>query len=251
MRTESTADAPARFTDSDHDRFTDWLRARSEPDWTAAATHRFTDRLGDGTLADSVFRRYLVQDYAFLGELVGLIGHAVGDAPTATARSRLVDFLAVLTDDEDDYFRRSFDALDVPASEWSVSDSTDHCDRTALVETTDTTDALIDLLNRAAREGGYAERLAVLVPAEWLYREWATRVAAEYGDGTRTATGAFYRDEWVELHATDGFCETVAWLREELDEYGPRLSRRRKERVEWLFCRTTALEHAFFEAAFE
>jgi thiaminase/transcriptional activator TenA len=224
--TETTFDATT------HDRFTDWLRERSEPEWSAAVEHRFTEELGDGTLADAVFRRYLVQDYAFVTDLVGLIGHAVGDAPTMAAKSRLVDFLAVLTDDEDDYFQRSFEALEIPERDRDVP------------EQTETTAALIDLLHRASHEGGYAETLAVLVPAEWIYREWATRVADQ-------ERGRFYLDEWVDLHANEGFCETVAWLREQLDTHGPRLSPRRQARVARLFERTVTLEVAFFDAAYE
>ena len=31
-----------------------------------------------------------------------------------------------------------------------------------------------DLLRRASREGGYAESLAVFVPAKWVYLTWTT-----------------------------------------------------------------------------
>jgi thiaminase/transcriptional activator TenA len=233
-RSASVADGSehATFAESGHDRFTAWLRARAEPDWTAAVDHRFTRELGDGTLDDAVFRRYLVQDYAFVDTLVGLVGHAVGDAPTMAEKSHLSDFLAVLTDDEDDYFRRSFDALDV-----SESTRTDP-QRTA------TTAAFEDLLTRAAHQGGYAESLAVLVPAEWVYLSWASRAADRDRD-------RFYLDEWVDLHANPGFEATVGWLREQLDEVGPTLSPRRQARVDRLFRRTAALEVAFFESAYQ
>lgn len=237
----SSAGAPERFTDTaterfadaDTDRFTDWLRARAEPDWTAAVDHRFTHEVATGAVADAVFRRYLVQDYAFVGDLIGLLGHAVGEAPDSAAQSRLVEFLAVLTDDEDDYFRRSFDALDVPESARTAPDLASP------------TAAFVDLFGRAARVGGYAETLAVIVPAEWVYRSWATRAGTE-GEPER-----FYLVEWIDLHANEGFCETVTWLREELDAVGPRLSPRREARVADLFCRTVTLERAFFDAAYD
>jgi len=62
-----TATFDAYATDRTDARFTDWLRARSEPDWTDAVEHRFVHELADGTVDDAVFRRYLVQDYAFVG----------------------------------------------------------------------------------------------------------------------------------------------------------------------------------------
>lgn len=214
----------------DDARFTDWLRSRSEPDWTDTTTHRLTSGIGDGTLDETVFRRYLVQDYAFIDTLVGTLGHAVGQAPTMSAKSRLVDFLAVLTADEDDYFQRAFRALDV--SESTYTDP----------ELTATTQAFEDCLEHAARVGGYAETLAVIVPAEWIYLTWATAVADD-------DPSAFYFDEWIDLHTGDAFADVVDWLRSELDREGEMASTRRQNRIARLFERTVALEVAFFDAA--
>ncbi|MFB6305352.1 MAG: TenA family protein [Haloferacaceae archaeon] len=210
------------------DRFTDRLRAGS--DWDAAVDHRFVRELGAGTLDDDVFRRYLVQDYAFVGELVSLVGRAVADAPTMAAKARLSTFLGVVTDDENDYFERSFDALGVERSTYEDP------------ELTPTTAAFRDHLRAAASTGGYAETLAVLVPAEWIYRDWATAVTEP--------PAAFYLAEWVDLHATDEFSAFVDWLRAELDREGEALSDRRTERVTRLFERTVALESDFFGAAY-
>jgi len=38
----------------DDPRFTDWLRERSEPAWSNAVDHRFTQELGAGTLDEAV-----------------------------------------------------------------------------------------------------------------------------------------------------------------------------------------------------
>lgn len=211
-------------------RFTDWLRERAEPDWTDATTHAFVEELGAGTLADEAFARYLVQDYAFVETLVSLVGYGVGQAPTMEAKAELAAFLGAITTDEDDYFRRSFEALSVPESVWVDP------------EMNETTAAFRDLLLRAAHEGGYAETLAVLVPVEWIYLEWAT--------ATDDYPEAFYLAEWIELHATPAFESTVGWLRSELDERGPALSEDRQRGIERLFRRAVALEVAFFDAVY-
>jgi len=220
----------AAYADGEDARFTDWLRARAEPDWTAAVDHRFARELGAGDLDDEVFRRYLLQDYAFVETLVGAFGHAVGEAPTMAAKSRLVEFLGTVTGEENDYFERSFEVLGVADDEY------------ANPETTPTTRAFCDLLERAAREGGYTETLAVLVPAEWIYREWATAVDEP--------PEPFYLAEWVELHATDAFIGFVDWVRGELDREGAAASGQRRAHLDRLFRRTVELEVAFFEAAY-
>lgn len=214
------------------ERFTEWARARAEPSWSRATEHRFTEELRDDTLADEVFRRYLVQDYAFLETLVGAFGHAVGTAPTMAAKSRLADFLGVLTADENDYFERSFDALGVDEETYTDPESTP------------TTRAFEDLLVRAGSDGGYAETLAVLVPAEWIYLTWATPAPEQRPD-------RFYLAEWVDLHANEEFESFVGWLRSELDREGSAASARRQARLERLFRRTVELEVAFFDAAYD
>ena len=201
---------------------------------TAQNARRFAEQCAD-TLDDVVFRRYLLQDYAFVEDLVGVFGHAVGDAPTMAAKARLVDFLGTLTSEENDFFERSFAALDVPESRYQ--------DPTL----TEPTAAFRDLLLRAAREGGYAETLAVLVPAEWVYLTWAT------DDDLATADGPdrFYLQEWIDLHAVPEFEAFVGWLRAELDREGAAASERRQARLAELFSRTVDLEVAFFDAAYE
>ncbi|TYT62016.1 transcriptional regulator [Natrialba swarupiae] len=232
----------AQSTRSDP-RFTDWLRERSEPTWTDATEHPFTRELGAGTLSEDAYAEYLVQDYAFVDDLVGTFGYAVGQAPDMASKRPLVEFLDTITDEENDYFERSFDALEVPES------------RRRDPKLAEPTAAFVDLLGRAAGEGGYAETLAVLVPAEWIYEEWATAVAAEYADANADPPSAgadlpFYYAEWIDLHATPGFREFVDWLRGELDAVGPELAPRRQARVERLFRRTVDLEVAFFDSVY-
>jgi thiaminase/transcriptional activator TenA len=216
----------AYAADRDDARFTDWLRERSEPDWSAAVDGRFVRELGAGTVPDPVFRRYLEQDYAFVETLTGTFGHALGDAPSMAAKGRLADFLGTITGEENDYFERSFEALDGDPE----------------ADPDEVTRAFVDLLERAARQGGYAETLAVLVPAEWVYETWAT--------GIDDRPEAFHLEEWIELHANPAFVDFVAWLRAELDREGTAVSARRQRRLDALFRRTVELERAFFEAPY-
>jgi thiaminase/transcriptional activator TenA len=140
---------------------------------------------------------------------VGTFGYAVGQSSDVAAKRPLVEFIETVTDDEDDYFRRSFEALEGPAS------------RLRNPEPTDTTGAFVDLPVRAALEGSYAETLAVLVPAEWIYETW-TSVAETHGDPD-TAPPSAGADlptpyaEWIDLQAVPPFVEFVAWLRGHLD----------------------------------
>jgi thiaminase/transcriptional activator TenA len=209
--------------------FTDELRDAS--DWREATRHRFVEEYRDGSLDDEVFRRYLVDDYAFLETGARVTALAAAAAPDMDAMARLSQQLGVLTGGENDYFVRAFDELGVPSHEYENPDLHP------------TTEAFTDFMLRVARGGVYEETLASVLAAEWVYLDWCEHAAeADYD--------RWYLDEWVELHVVDDFVDYVDWLRSELDERGPRLSADRTDRVERVFERTVELEARFFDAAY-
>lgn len=212
-------------------RFTEALRERAEPYWTEATTHRFTRELAEDALDEAAFRRYLVQDYAFIDALTAHVGFAVGHAPTMVEKARFARFLAVLTNEENSYFRRSFEALGVPAAEW------------AQAQPGPVTRALADLFAQAQAAGTYAAILATLVPVEWVYLSWAT-------DQADKRPARFYYAEWITLHADPGFRDFVEWMRGELDRLGPGLSEGERDGLAALFRRACELEVRFFDAAY-
>lgn len=210
--------------------FTDQLRESS--DWEDATRHRFVEEYRAGELDDDVFRRYLVDDYAFLEMGARVTALAAANAPGMDEMGRLAQQLGVLTGGENDYFVRAFAELGVPQDEYENPDLRP------------TTEAFLDFMLRVAHEYGYEETLATVTAAEWVYLDWCTYAAeADYD--------RWYLDEWVEIHVVDDFVDYNDWLRSELDERGPELSPDRRERVFELFERTVELEARFFDAAYD
>ena len=212
------------------DSFTEELRESSA--WEEATRHRFVEQYREGTLKDDVFRSYLVDDYAFLEMGARVTALAAADAPTMDEMSRLADQLGVLTGGENDYFIRAFEELGVSEDEYENPDLHP------------TTEAFNDFMLRVANQYGYEETLAAVTAAEWVYLDWCTYAAeADYD--------RWYLEEWVDIHVVEEFADYVEWLRAQLDELGPELSPRRKERVVELFRRTVELEARFFDAAYD
>src|SRR5215510_6343931 len=56
------------------ERFTETLRAASEPGWSHAVGHRFVKELFAGAMPDAVMARYLIQDHRFLDSFLILLG---------------------------------------------------------------------------------------------------------------------------------------------------------------------------------
>lgn len=212
--------------------FSDDLVAANRAAWQRATKHRFTAELGADTLPDAVYRRYLLQDYAFIDTLASLVGYGVAKAPDMAAKALLAGFLAALTSEENTYFERSFEALGVAADErravalWPVSQ------------------AFLDEMRDAGETGGYADIVAVLLAAESVYLAWGK-------DEAGNAPSRFYLREWIELHANPAFEAFVSGLKRALDRAADRLAAGERERVAGRFARMLELEAAFFDAAYD
>jgi thiaminase/transcriptional activator TenA len=212
---------------------TEWLRAAAEPGWSAATGHRFTLACNAGRVPEAVMRRYLVQDYQFIGAFCALLGRAIHTAPDMPARLPLGRFMGLLCSAENTYFVRSFDALGVPEQ---------------LRRDPPLSDAARDfraLMVEAAESPRHAEQLAVLCVAEWVYLSWARPARDTRPDEP------FWCAEWVDLHASPYFEGFVEGLRGALDRAVAALDAAGRARVRGLFTRAAALERAFFDSAYD
>ena len=212
---------------------TEWLRACAEPARSAAVGPRFGVECNAGAVDPAAMRRYLVQDYQFIGTFVALLGRAIHTAPGLPQRLPLGRFMGMVCSAENTYFERSFDALGVPAA------------LRADPPLSEAARAFRALMAEAADSAHHADQLAVLCVAEWVYLGWA-RPARD----TRPAE-PFWCAEWVDLHASPYFEGFVEELRAALDAEVAALDEGGRARVRALFVRAAELERAFFDSAYE
>ncbi|MFK0310334.1 TenA family protein [Pseudomonas sp. NPDC090233] len=210
------------------ERFTETLRQQNQPTWSAAVGHRFVSELCDGSVADPIMVRYLVQDHRFLDSFLTLLGAAIATADTFEARLRFGRFAGMISSDENTYFLRAFEALDVsPEQRMGPEDTLP-------------TAGFKAIMREAAATRSYAAALAVLNVAEGLYLDWATRAA-------KPLPANFVHAEWITLHDNPAFAEFVAFLQSELDRVGPQEAELSRD----FYARTVALELAFFDAIYD
>ena len=209
------------------ERFTETLRAASEPDWSRAVQHQFVQQLFIGAVPDTVMARYLIQDHRFLDSFLVLLGAAIASADTFAARLRFGRFIGMVSAEENTYFLRAFEALGVTEA------------RRAADPDTQATIGFKAIMREAADTRSYAAALSVLVVAEWLYLNWASRAAQPLPNN-------FVHAEWITLHDNPDFRGFVGFLRAELDCVGPAQAGLCRD----FFSRAVALELSFFEAAY-
>jgi thiaminase/transcriptional activator TenA len=210
------------------ERFTDTLRAASEPAWSQAVGHRFVAELFTGAVPDAVMARYLVQDHRFLDSFLLLLGAALASADTFEARLRFGRFIGVMAGEENTYFLRAFEALGVTEAR-RAADPDAHA-----------TMGFKAIMREAAGIRSYAAALSVLAVAEWLYLDWAS-------DAPQQLPHNFVHAEWITLHNNPHFRDFVDFLRADLDRVGPGQA---ENQCHDFFGRAVALELAFFEAAY-
>jgi len=209
------------------ERFTETLRAASEPGWSHAVRHRFVKELFTGAMPDAVMARYLIQDHRFLDSFLTLLGAVLASADTFAARLRFGRFIGMMSSEENTYFLRAFEALGVPEL------------RRAADPDTQATADFKAIMREAAETRSYAAALSVLVVAEWLYLDWASRAPKPLPDN-------FVHAEWITLHDNPDFRGFVDFLRAELDRVGSAQAGLCRD----FFRRAVALELSFFEAAY-
>jgi thiaminase/transcriptional activator TenA len=211
--------------------FSSELRELTGPTWDAAVGHRFVREIWRGEVPPGVLSTYLVQDHQFFDAFVALMGATVASADSVEPRIVHARQLAVVAGPENDYFARALDALDVPLG-----------DRTHPVLLAPT-QGFLALMDEARLSADYPSCLAVLLVAEWLYLNWATRPDAD-------APEEPIQRVWIELHRGAAFEAWVQFLRSEFDRVTLALDETGRARVRDLFVRAVDLELAFFEVAY-
>lgn len=208
--------------------FTEILRRANEAAWSQAVRHRFVGELFAGTISDRVMASYLIQDHRFLDSFLTLLGGAIATADTFEARLRFGRFAGMVSGEENTYFLRAFEALGVSE------------ERRASEPDAAPTAGFQAIMREAAGTRDYVAVLSVLVVAEWLYLDWASRAPQPLPEN-------FVHAEWITLHDNPFFRDFVGFLRQELDRVGPAAS----ETAHDFFSRAVALELAFFDASYD
>ena len=197
--------------------------------WRDMVHHPFVNEMGIGTLPPEKFRRYFLQDYVFVKDLVTISGQAVAKAPDMESASVFNNFLVGILDPENDLFVRAFKEFGASSEEYSS------------VGANPTTQAFGDFVVRTAVEGTFDDIALVLFVTEGTYLDWGSRLLKE-GANPDSPT---YR-EWIYLHSPEVLGSLVRWL----EAYINHSASMDRLRADYLFKTTLRYEYLFWEAAY-
>jgi thiaminase/transcriptional activator TenA len=211
--------------------FTEELDPVAEPIWTAITAHPMVSRLGDGTLDEEPFRRWVRQDYVYLIEYARVFAHTAASAPDLERMGTLAELLAATINEEMDLHRAY-------AAEFGI-------DEAALeaTEPSPTTRGYTDFLVRTAACGTFGDAIAALLPCMWGFNETAERLAAQGRPDDERYT------EWIDTYAGEEFTALADWCRDCMDGVAEDASAADRDRYRRLFETSARYEYRFWDAA--
>jgi len=181
--------------------FFDRLKIAASAEWRAYSEHPFTDGLADGSLPESAFRHYLVQDYLFLIEFARAYALSIYKSPKLADMREASAGLSAILDVEMNLHVKL-------CAGWGLLPS-DLEQATPAVEMLAYTRYVLD----AGMRGDLLTLKVALAPCVIGYAEIAKRLASR---PSALAAANPYRD-WIAEYAGAPYQEVAAKAREHLE----------------------------------
>jgi thiaminase/transcriptional activator TenA len=211
--------------------FTDDIEPVADDLWADIVAHPMVARLGDGTLDEAPFERWVRQDYVYLIDYARVFAHGASKAPTLDQMGTFADLLSETIHTEMDLHRAY-------AAEFGIDESS-----LEATERRPTTQAYTDFLVRTATTGTFADLIAALLPCMWGFNETARRLGADgLPDDDRYA-------QWIETYAGEEFTELTTWCKTLMDDVATNASETDRDRYRDLFVTSARYEYRFWDAA--
>jgi thiaminase/transcriptional activator TenA len=212
--------------------FFERLKTAASAEWRAYTEHPFTNGLADGSLPETSFRHYLVQDYLFLIEFARAYALSIYKSPTLADMREAASGLSAILDVEMDLHVKL-------CAGWGLSPA--DLERAApALETLAYTRYVLD----TGMRGDLLALKVALAPCVIGYAEIATRLASR---PDAQAASNPYR-VWISEYAGAAYQEVAAKALMQLDDLAARYATPAREaELIVIFKEATQLEAEFWE----
>jgi thiaminase/transcriptional activator TenA len=210
-------------------KLTEGLYAAAEPIWAAQLEHPFVKGIGDGSLDEALFKRWVLQDYRYLKEFARVFAWAAARATRLDSMSWYAAVLNLTLNTEMELHRQYASRFGLTPEDLEGEPMWP------------TTRAYTDFLVRTSADGDMLDLLSALLPCAWGYVYIAQRLA----EAAPPADQRYV--DWIEQYASEEFAEAAEWLRQELDALAVGVSREKRIRLTELFVISSRYEWLFWE----
>lgn len=211
--------------------FTEDLWASNAGIFEAIVSHPFITGLTDGTLPETAFAHFVVQDAIYLRDYARALAVVASRAPDSAAMRMFARHAADAVAGE----------LELHASllpELGISPAV-----AAAAEPSPVNLAYTSYLLATARGGSYAEGVGVVLPCYWLYWEVGKRLLSSGSPDAR-----FQR--WISTYSGDEYAVLVRDVIAEADRIGTAISGPERSTVARHYRTTSRYEWMFWDSAY-
>ena len=185
--------------------------------------------IGDGSLAEELFKNWVLQDYRYLKEFARIFAWAVAKADRLDTMSWYAAVLDLTLNTEMELHRQYTARFGLTPADLEAAPMWP------------TTRAYTDFLVRTAADGDMADLVAALLPCAWGY----VYVAQELAKG-KPPEDQRYAD-WIAQYASEEFAQAAEWLRAEMNRLAEGAAAEKRARLTDLFVLSSRYEWAFWE----
>ncbi len=212
---------------------TDRLYEAAKPNWDAQLEHPFVKGLGDGTLEEERFKRWVLQDYRYLKEFSRVFAWAVAKADGLDQMGWYAAVLNLTLNTEMQLHREYAARFGLTSDDLEAEPMWP------------TTRAYTDFLVRTAADGDMADLLAALLPCAWGY----VYIGQKLAEGNPPDDQRY--SDWITQYASEEFAQANDWLKAELDRVAAGASDEKVAKLTELFLTSSRYEWLFWEMCWE
>ena len=213
------------------DSFTSELWQSVSGIYEAILSHPFLTGLADGSLPEESFAFYVIQDSLYLKQyghtLAAIASRAPGASETEMFARHFIGVVAVEQHLHDELL-----------GELGIDPAT-----ADVAEMAPTTLAFTSYLLAAARGGSYAEAIAAVLPAYWIYWEVGKELRRRGSSDPR-----FQR--WIDTYSGADYGEYVQEILNLTNRLGDGLAEAERARLHWYFRASSRYEWMFWDMGF-
>jgi thiaminase/transcriptional activator TenA len=209
--------------------FTDDLYAAVQTNWDAQLEHPFVRGIGDGSLDEEFFKRWVLQDYRYLKEFARVFAWAVAKADDLASMSWYAAVLNLTLNTEMELHRQYAARFGLMPGDLEAAPMWP------------TTRAYTDFLVRTAADGDMADLVAALLPCAWGY----VYIARALAEGV-VPEDQRYAD-WIAVYSSDEFADAAEWLKAEMNRLADGATAEKRGKLIDLFVLSSRYEWMFWE----
>jgi len=204
---------------------------RNQPLYDTIVQMPFNTELAAGTLSQSRFRQYMIQDAHYLEGFARALSYLSAKSTSLTAIARFADAAKTAIMDERSLHTDFFDRFGITDSDYRAAQPTPACDH------------YVSYLLRTAALDSYEVGLAAILPCFWIYSEVGKHIH-------RTAATPNPYQAWIDLYSSDDFEAEVQDMITATDSAASNASEATLGAMHAAFTRATQLEWMFWDSAY-